>query len=174
MASTTIKETTMNYVLIGLPGSGKSTLGVLLAKYLGYSFLDADIVIQESTGKLLREIIEEEGPEGFIEVENKIGCGINVDRTVIATGGSAVLGKEAMEHYRENGKIIYLEMSYDEMLRRVSSDLRKRGVVLREGQTPRDMYEERCKLYTTYADFTIAEEQLNMEETLQKILDCIP
>ena len=96
----------MNYVLIGLPGSGKSTLGVLLAKYLGYSFLDADIVIQESTGKLLREIIEEEGPEGFIEVENKIGCGINVDRTVIATGGSAVLGKEAMEHYRENGKII--------------------------------------------------------------------
>ena len=163
----------MNYVLIGLPGSGKSTLGVLLAKYLGFSFLDADIVIQEQTGKLLSEIIDEKGPEGFIEVENRIGCEIDADRTVIATGGSAVLGKEAMEHYRENGKIIYLQMSFDEMLRRISSDLRKRGVVIRKGQTPRDMYEERCKLYTIYADFTIAEEQLNMEETLQKILSCI-
>jgi len=163
----------MNYVLIGLPGSGKSTLGVLMAKYLGYSFLDADIVIQETTGKLLSEIIDDVGPEGFIEVENRIGCGINVDRTVIATGGSAVLGREAMEHYRENGKVIYLQMSYDEMLRRVSSDLRRRGVVIREGQTPRDMFEERCKLYTTYADVTIAEEHLNMEETLQKILRCI-
>ena len=88
----------MNYVLIGLPGSGKSTLGVLLAKHLGYSFLDADIVIQETTGRLLREIIEEKGPEGFIQVENEIGCGINTERTVIATGGDAIPGREAMEH----------------------------------------------------------------------------
>jgi shikimate kinase len=78
-----------------------------------------------------------------------------------------------MEHYRENGKVIYLQMSFEEMERRVSSDYRRRGVVIRKGQTLRDMYEERCKLYTIYADFTIAEEQLNMEETLQKILDCI-
>jgi len=160
----------MNYVLIGLPGSGKSTLGVLLAKHLGYSFLDADIVIQETTGRLLREIIEERGPEGFIQVENEIGCGINTDRTVIATGGSAILGREAMEHYRENGKVIYLQMSFEEMERRVSSDYRRRGVVIREGQTLRDMYEERCKLYTIYADFTIAEEHMTLDETLQKIV----
>ena len=160
----------MNYVLIGLPGSGKSTLGVLLAKHLGYSFLDADIVIQETTGRLLREIIEEKGPEGFIQVENEIGCGINTDRTVIATGGSAILGREAMEHYRENGKVIYLQMSFEEMERRVSSDYRRRGVVIREGQTLRDMYKERCKLYTIYADFTIAEEQMTLDETLQKIV----
>ena len=163
----------MNYILIGLPGSGKSTLGVLLAKHLGYSFLDADIVIQETTGKLLSEIIEEVGPEGFIRVENDIGQSIRADRTVIATGGSAVLGREAIEHYRKGGKIIYLQMTFEEMERRISSDYRRRGVVIREGQTLQGMYEERCKLYTTYADFTIAEEHLGMEETLQKIITAI-
>ena len=161
----------MNYVLIGLPGSGKSTLGVLLAKYLGYSFLDADIVIQQTTGKLLRETIEEEGAEGFLEIENRIGCGICVDDTVIATGGSAVLGKEAMEHYRQNGSIVYLEISFEEMERRISSDFRRRGVVMRDGQTARDMYEERCKLYNAYADVIIKEDQMSMEDTLQKVLE---
>ena len=205
----------MNYVLIGLPGSGKSTLGVLLAKYMGLSFLDSDIVIQETTGKLLRQIIEEEGPEGFIEIENRIGCGICTENTVIATGGSAVLGREAMEHYRRIGRIVYLQMSFEEMTKRIcggsepgrasggetgirdetgvrgetgtrgeaevgsetggrdSTRLRNRGVVLREGQTLREMYEERCNLYTTYADVTIAEEQMSMGGTLQKILEIL-
>ena len=161
----------MNYVLIGMPGSGKSTLGVLLAKYLGFSFLDTDLVIQNKESKLLREIIEEKGVDGFLRIEDDTGSGIHVDRTVIATGGSAVMGEAAMRNYRENGKIIYLRISFEEMERRLANDYRRRGVVLLEGQTLRNMYEARCRLYEKYADVTIAEQNLSLEETLQKVLE---
>lgn len=87
-----------NVTLIGMPGSGKSTVGVVLAKVLGYHFVDSDLVIQEQTGKLLHELITEYGDEGFLEIENKVNAGLQVERSVIATGGSAVFGEEAMEH----------------------------------------------------------------------------
>ena len=161
----------MNYVLIGMPGSGKSTLGVLLAKYLGFSFLDTDLVIQNKESKLLREIIEEKGTDGFLRIEDDIGSSIHVDRTVIATGGSMVMGEAAMNNYRENGKIIYLSIPFEEMERRLANDYRRRGVVLLEGQTLQDMYEARCRLYEKYADVTIAEQNLSLEETLQKVLE---
>ena len=159
-----------NIVLIGMPGVGKSTIGVVLAKVLGYQFVDADLVIQERTGKLLREIIEESGTDGFIEVENRINSQIEAEHAIIATGGSAVYGAEAMRHLKENGTVLYLKLPYEELERRLS-DIRGRGVVLREGQTLRDLYEERVPLYEKYADMTVDENQLNVEQTIEKIME---
>ena len=100
-----------NVTLIGMPGSGKSTVGVVLAKVLGYHFVDSDLVIQEQTGKLLHELITEYGDEGFLEIENKVNAGLQVERSVIATGGSAVFGEEAMVHLREISTVMYLKLS---------------------------------------------------------------
>ena len=122
-------EQKTNIVLIGMPGVGKSTIGVILAKVLGYSFLDADLLIQEQEGTLLREIIEEMGKDGFIEVENRVNASIRADRTIIATGGSVEYGKEAMEHLMEIGRVVYLKVSYAILEKRLA-DIKGRGVVL--------------------------------------------
>ena len=143
-------EKKKNVVLIGMPGAGKSTVGVVLAKRLGYRFLDSDLVIQEKYGKLLHELITEHGVEGFWQIENDVNAGLDVENTVIATGGSAIYGKGAMEHLREIGTVIYLKLSYEEIEDRLG-DLNARGVTLHEGQTLRDLYEERTPLYEKYA-----------------------
>lgn len=161
-----------NIVLIGMPGVGKSTVGVVLAKILGYQFIDADIVIQQETKKLLKDIISEEGVEGFIEIENRINASINVVNTVIATGGSAVYGEDAMKHYKEIGTVVYLRLGYDEINKRLS-DIKNRGVVLKNGQNLLDIYEERCVLYEKYADIIIDEAGLNVEETIERIVSSI-
>lgn len=158
-----------NIVLIGMPGVGKSTIGVVLAKVLGYQFVDADLVIQEKEGRLLCEIIEEVGADGFIEVENRINSQIEAHHAIIATGGSVVYGREAMEHLRQIGTVIYLKLPYEELNRRLR-DIKGRGVVLRDGQTLRDLYEERVPLYEKYADITVDEHQLTVEETIEKIM----
>ncbi len=160
----------MNYVLIGMPGSGKSTMGVLLAKYIGFGFVDCDLMIQGREKRLLSEIIEKEGVERFIEIENEVISSLWVDRCVIATGGSAVYGEDAMTHLKESGTVIYLKISYEEMVKRVFSDYRTRGVALPPGQTPEIMYEKRCVLYEKYADIIIDESNMTLEETLQKTL----
>lgn len=159
-----------NIVLIGMPGVGKSTIGVVLAKLLGYQFVDADLVIQEKEGKLLREIIEEVGAEGFIEVENRINSQIEAEHSIIATGGSVVYGEEAMAHLKEIGTVLYLKLPYDELDRRLH-DIKGRGVVLKNGQTLRDLYEERVPLYEKYADITVDEYRLNVEQTIEKIME---
>lgn len=161
-----------NIILIGMPGVGKSTIGVVLAKILGYQFIDADIVIQQETKKLLKDIISEEGVEGFIEIENRINASINTTNSVIATGGSAVYGEEAMEHYKSIGTIVYLCLGYDEINKRLS-DIKNRGVVLKDGQNLLDIYEERRVLYEKYADLIIDETGLDVEETIQKIISSI-
>lgn len=157
-----------NIVLIGMPGVGKSTVGVILAKVLGYKFLDADLVIQEQEGKLLREIIEEVGTDGFIEVENRVNAGLLCSKTIIATGGSVIYGKEAMEHLKEIGTVVYLEVSFSTLEKRLS-DIKGRGVVLKDGQTLYDLYKERTPLYEKYADVRVLEEGLNVEETVERL-----
>ena len=143
-----------NIVLIGMPGAGKSTVGVVLAKNMGLRFLDSDICIQEQENCLLHEIIARDGLDGFIEVENRVNASLDVKNSVIATGGSVVYGKEAMEHLAQIGTIIYLQLPYEEIAERLG-DLTKRGVAVQNGQTLQDLYEERLPLYEKYADITI-------------------
>lgn len=139
-----------NLVLIGMPGAGKSTVGVVLAKRMGYGFVDSDLLIQERYGKLLHELIEEKGVEGFWELENDVNASLKIHGCVIATGGSAVYGAEAMEHLRKIGTVIYLRLSLEELTERLG-DLNARGVTLRKGQSLADLYEERIPLYEKYA-----------------------
>lgn len=159
-----------NIVLIGMPGVGKSTVGVILAKVMGYQFLDADLVIQQQEGKLLREIIEEVGTDGFIQVENRVNAGLKCSKTIIATGGSVIYGREAMAHLKEIGKVVYLEVSFSTLEKRLS-DIKGRGVVLKEGQTLYDLYKERTPLYEKYADVRVLEEGLSVEETVEQLME---
>lgn len=159
-----------NIILIGMPGAGKSTLGVILAKVMGYHFIDADIEIQRRYGKLLKDLIEDEGVEGFLKIEDDVNSDINIERAVIATGGSAVYGKNAMEHYKSTGKIVYLKLEYNELLKRLG-DIKNRGVVLKENQTLVDLYHERTVLYEKYADIIIDETGLDIEQTLEKLVN---
>lgn len=159
-----------NIVLIGMPGVGKSTVGVILAKVMGYQFLDADLVIQQQEGKLLREIIEEVGTDGFIQVENRVNAGLKCSKTIIATGGSVIYGREAMAHLKEIGKVVYLEVSFSTLEKRLS-DIKGRGVVLKEGQTLYDLYKERTPLYEKYADVRVLEEGLSVEETVEQLTE---
>lgn len=157
-----------NITLIGMPASGKSTIGVLLAKRLGYSFVDVDILIQETEGKLLKEIIAEVGQDGFMEVENRINAGIYARRSVIAPGGSVIYGKEAMEHLKEISTVVYLKLSYEEVESRLG-DLVDRGVVLKNGMTLRDLYDERIPYYERYADITVDETGITPGETVDEL-----
>ena len=165
-------EKKKNVVLIGMPGAGKSTIGVILAKVLGKDFIDADLVIQKKEGRLLREIIEQEGPDGFLAVEERVNAGICPDAAVIATGGSVVYGQRAMEHLGRIGAIVYLKLSYPAVESRLR-DIRGRGVVLRDGQTLLDLYRERAVLYERYAAVTVEEDGLGVEETLEKTLQAL-
>ncbi len=158
-----------NVVLIGMPGVGKSTLGVVLAKELGFEFVDADLLIQKRENRLLKEIIAEDGVEGFLKIENDVNASINTDKTVIATGGSVIYGAEAMEHLKEIGTVVYLKLDYETLDSRLGC-LKGRGVVLKDGQTLKSLYEERIPLYEKYADIIVDEQGLNLEETLTSVL----
>ena len=140
-----------NVILIGMPGAGKSTIGVVLAKKIGFHFVDSDLVIQRCEGRLLHEIIRQEGIEGFLTIENKVNGSMWEKHAVIATGGSAVYGAEAMNHFSEIGTVVYLKLPYEEIEERLG-DLDERGVVLKPGQTLKTLYEERIELYEKYAD----------------------
>ena len=159
-----------NIILIGMPTSGKSTVGVILAKLLGMDFIDTDLLIQKKTGKKLREIIAEDGLKAFLDIENSVCCELETENTVIATGGSVVYGEEAMAHFKEMGKIVYLQIDYETLEARLHHT-KQRGVVLREGQSKKDLYEERVVLYKKYADECISEEGMGIEETVQKLCD---
>ena len=158
-----------NIVLIGMPGVGKSTVGVILAKVLGYQFLDADLLIQQQEGKLLKEIIAEVGTDGFIQVENRVNANINCTKSIIATGGSVIYGQEAMEHLKEIGTVVYLEVPFSTIKKRLS-DIKGRGVVLKDGQTLYDLFMERTPLYEKYADVRVLEDGLGVEETVDLLV----
>ena len=158
-----------NITLIGMPGAGKSTIGVVLAKVLGYQFLDSDLLIQKQEKRRLSEIIEEEGYKGFTDVENRVNASIEAENTVIATGGSVVYCEEAMEHLKSIGTVVYLKLSLNALSKRLGN-LKGRGVLLREGQTLTDLYEERTPLYEKYADIVIDEEGKDLEASLEILL----
>ena len=158
----------MSIILIGMPSCGKSTLGVLLAKKLGYRFVDCDLLIQEKEGKLLHEIIKEKGNEGFIAIENEVNAAITEKNAIIATGGSVVYGEEAMANLKTLGKLVYLKIPYDEMCRRLG-DFSHRGVVMRKGTTLADMYAERAPLYEKYADITVDVCSDQLSDSLEEI-----
>ena len=150
-----------NIVLIGMPAVGKSTVGVVVAKRLGYEFVDTDLLIQE--------IIAQEGNDGFLAIENQVNRDLDVENAVIAPGGSVVYCEEAMEHYKKTGTVVYLKVSYETIDRRIQN-AKSRGVVLKEGQTLKDLYEERVCLFEKYADYTICEDGLTIEETIGNVL----
>lgn len=162
------KQKNNNIILIGMPGCGKSTVGVVLAKIMGYKFMDSDLLIQESEGKLLSEIISEQGTDGFNKIENKVNASICAEKSVIATGGSVIYGTDAMTHLGEIGVIVYIQLPYEEIEHRLG-DLAKRGVSIKEGQTLRDLYNERVPLYRQYAHVIVDEKNLDISSTADKI-----
>ena len=159
-----------NIILIGMPTSGKSTVGVILAKILGMSFIDSDLVIQERAGKRLSEIISERGLQGFLEFEKESCLTIEASNTVIATGGSVVYHPETMDHFKEMGTVAYLEIAYEELMKRLR-DVKQRGVVLWPDQTVEDLFNERIPLYEKYADLTITEGTGGIEETVERVVE---
>lgn len=143
-----------NITLIGMPGAGKSTIGIVLAKVLGYDFIDSDLLIQKEEGKLLWEIMRDCGNDGFNKIEEKVNSQIQTSHSVIATGGSVIYGPKAMEHLRDISTVVYLKVSCSVLERRLG-DLTKRGVVFKPGQTLLDLYKERVPLYEKYAHITV-------------------
>lgn len=157
-----------NIILIGMPGAGKSTIGVVLAKKLGYEFIDSDIVIQNTYNKILQELINEYGNNGFEQIENDINKNINTNRCVIATGGSAVYGQEAMEHFNSIGTVVYLKLPYEEIEQRLGN-LEERGVSIKKGQTLKDLYDERTPLYEKYSKVVINCHDKTIKEIVAEI-----
>lgn len=143
-----------NIILIGMPGAGKSTLGVLLAKAMGKLFVDTDIIIQQKTKRLLQDIIDNDGTDAFLKLEEDILLTVDEENTVIATGGSAVYSEKAMEHFKQNGKIVYLHVDFAEIEKRVTN-ITTRGIVLKNGKSLADAFDERKPLYDKYADVVI-------------------
>ena len=161
-----------NIVLIGMPASGKSTVGVILAKILGMNFLDTDLLIQQREGMLLRDIIEQRGVEAFLQCEEEALLSVDTENTVIATGGSAVYSESAMNTFHRTGTICYLKVERDELFRRLKN-IKERGVVLRSGEDLKGMYENRSRLYEKYADLVIPEDGSTIEETVQAVVDAV-
>lgn len=163
-----------NVVLIGMPGAGKSTLGIVLAKIMNKNFIDADLVIQNQTDKTLQKIIDAMGPEGFIQVENQVLCDLEANNSVIATGGSAVYSDEAMKHLAEIGTVVYLEISYETLTERLS-DFQERGVVLKGGvsMSLRQLFDERKPLYEKYADLTVNVDDLTITSAARKVASAL-
>ena len=159
-----------NIVLIGMPGAGKSTIGVLLAKSMLMSFCDTDLLIQGKYSKSLCDIINEEGVEKFLQIENDVICENKFENSVVATGGSVVFGEEAMRKLKENSLTVYLKVSVEELEKRVNN-IHTRGIAMKEGATLKEIFEERSFLYEKYADATIDCTKLTAEECVDKITE---
>ena len=155
-------------VLIGMPGCGKSTVGVVLAKTLNLEMVDSDIVIQRRQGKKLSQIIEDVGDDGFRQIENEVNASLDCHKSVIATGGSVIYGREAMEHLKQIGTVVYLQLSYPAVEERLG-DLHARGVTIKPGWTLRDLYDERCPLYEQWADIIMPCDGLRLREVVEAL-----
>jgi len=162
----------MNIVLIGMSGAGKSTIGVLLAKTLGMDFLDTDILIQQREGRLLQEILDTDGIDDFLAIEEEVLINIKPDNCVVATGGSAIYSEKAMQHLRTRGLIVYLHSDYEEIEKRLSN-IKTRGIVHRKGKTLKEVYFDRMPLYFKYADVTIDCNQKDPETCIAEIIETV-
>lgn len=157
-----------NIILIGMPGAGKSTIGVLLAKALGKAFIDTDLLIQAREGRLLQEIINEEGIEHFLTIEAEVLMSIQTVNSVIATGGSAIYSDRAMDHLKQNGIIVYLKLTYEDIERRINN-LTSRGIAIAKGKTLFDLYQERTPKYEQRADLTLDCTGRSIEELVRLV-----
>ena len=151
-----------------MPACGKSTVGVVLAKTMGMKFLDTDLLIQEREGALLQELIDTKGNDYFKKVEEYVLRSVDVDNTVISTGGSAIYYPEAIKHFKKKGIVVYLKVSFEEIDRRLNN-ITTRGITLAPGQTLKDLYDYRIPLYEQYADVTIDTEGFGIEQTIEAI-----
>lgn len=163
-----------NIILIGMPGAGKSTLGIVLAKILNYNFVDADLVIQNQCDKTLQKLLDACGPDGFIEMENQVLSDMEFERTVVATGGSAVYSDKAMRHLSSIGRVVYLKISFEQLRDRLC-DFQDRGVVLRNGisMSLRELYDGRLPLYEMYADVTVDVNDLSITAAARKVASAL-
>jgi shikimate kinase len=158
-----------NLVLIGMPGSGKSTIGVILAKRTSHHFVDTDLVIQNVEGRSLQDILDQDGYLALRETESRVLQGLDLDNHVISTGGSAVYSDAAMQHLKRKGICIYLDVSVETLRARIT-DYDTRGIAKRPDQSFADLFEERTRLYRRYADITIKADALNQDEVCSAIL----
>ncbi|MCR4563446.1 MAG: shikimate kinase [Clostridiales bacterium] len=159
-----------NIILIGMPGAGKSTLGVVLAKAVGFDFIDTDLIIQSEQNEKLYRIIEKKGIEKFIEIENKTVASLKAENCVIATGGSVIFGKEAMENLKSLGTVVYLQVEEKEIEKRLSN-IKTRGIVMKADETVEKIYNERTPLYEKYADITVSCKGMDLEKTVEAIIN---
>jgi shikimate kinase len=158
-----------NIILTGMPGAGKSTVGVILAKTLGMNFIDTDIVLQENAGRILQEIINTEGIDAFLKTEERSIVSLECENTIIATGGSVVFSDKSMNYLKKKGIIIYLYISYEELVRRIKN-ITTRGIVLAADQSLLDLYNQRLPLYEKYADRTIDCSDMDVEKIVENII----
>ena len=158
-----------NIILTGMPGAGKSTVGVILAKTLGMNFIDTDIVLQENSGRILQEIINTDGIEAFLKTEESCIVSLDCTNTIISTGGSVVFSDKSMNYLKKKGIIIYLYISYEELVQRIKN-ITTRGIVLPADQSLLDLYNQRLPLYEKYADRTIDCSDMDVEKIIEKVL----
>lgn len=158
-----------NIILIGMPGCGKSTVGVILAKTLGIGFVDTDLIIQQQEKRLLQDIIDTDGIDYFLDCEAKAVKSLDCDNCVIATGGSVVYREGAIDHLKKNGKIIYLDVPLSEIKKRLNN-ISTRGIVAQKNDTIDDIYNERVSLYNKYADITLELDGTSVEQAVEKIV----
>jgi len=163
----------MNLTLIGMPGCGKSTIGIVLAKAIGYSFIDTDLIIQNREGKLLQQIINDNGSACFLNAEESALLSVSADNTVISTGGSAVFSQKGMEHLKHNGITIFINVSLPNIEKRLQN-IKTRGIAGAESQSIEEIYNKRMPLYEKYADYIIDCDSLDISTNMAKIKACLP
>jgi len=161
-----------NIVLIGMPGAGKSTVGVLIAKTLGMSFVDTDLIIQEKEGRLLQDIIDRDGVEKFLRVEEEVILQFDRGNCVVATGGSVIYRNDSIKHLKKNGKLIYLKLRYDEIEQRINN-MSSRGIAIGKGQKLIDLFNERVVLYERHADIIVNCSDSTIEDVVLKITNLV-